>query len=99
MRHGPHGGHRGKSPTLGTTTDIGGKAPTFGTTVGIGGSVTFGMMAGTTTGIGGSTAVFSSTWICGRTPTAGTVGMESISGRVATGMIDDFSTTGMLGTT
>jgi hypothetical protein len=25
--------------------------------------------------------------------------MESISGRVATGMIDDFSTTGMLGTT
>jgi hypothetical protein len=31
-------------------------------------------------------------------PTAGTVGMASISGRVATGMIDGFSMTGMPGT-
>jgi hypothetical protein len=73
------------------------KSPTLGTTTGIGGSVTFGMTMGTAVGIGGITAVFDTTWICGMALTAGTVGMASISGRVATGMISD-STTGMPGT-
>ena len=77
---------------------IGGKAPTFGMTARIGGNVTFGMTTGTAAGIGGSAAVFGTTWICGTTPTAGTVGMVSISGRVVTGTIDGFGTTGMSGT-
>jgi hypothetical protein len=85
----------GKSPTLGTTMGIGGMAPTFDTAAGIGGSVTFGMTMGTTAGIGGSVAVFGATWIFGTPPTAGTVGMASISGRVATGTIDSFGMTGM----
>jgi hypothetical protein len=85
----------GKSPTLGPTTGIGGKTPTFDTTVGIDDNVTFGMTVGTATGLVGSAAVFGATWICGTTPTAGTVGMASISGRVATGTIDDFDMIGI----
>jgi hypothetical protein len=85
----------GKSPTLGTTTGIGGKAPTFAIMTSIGDNITFGMMVGTTADIGGSTAVFDTTWICGTTPTAGIVGTMSISGRVATGTIGGFGTTGM----
>ena len=77
---------------------IGDKAPTFSTTMGIGGSVTFGMMTGTTAGIGGNAAVFSTTWFCGTTPTARTIGTTSISGRVATGTIGGFGTTGIPGT-
>jgi hypothetical protein len=71
------------------------KAPTFGTTAGIGNSVTFGMTAGTAAGIGGNAAVFGTMWICGSVPTAGTISMASISGRVTTGMIGGFGTTGM----
>jgi hypothetical protein len=74
---------------------IGGKSPTFSTTMGIGRNVTFGMTAGTAVSIGGSEAVFDTTWICGMAPTAGTVGMVSISGRVATGSVGGFRTTGM----
>jgi hypothetical protein len=77
----------GKSPTLGTMTGIGDKAPTFDMMEGIGGSVTFGMTAGTTASIGVNAAVFGTTWICGTSPTMGTVSMASISGRVATGTI------------
>jgi hypothetical protein len=91
----PHGRHRRQVTNLRHDDDIGVKAPTFGTTAGIGGSVTFGTTAGTTTDIGGSVEVFDTTWICGMTPTAGTVGMASISGRVATGTIGGFGTTGM----
>jgi hypothetical protein len=46
----------------------------------------------------GSAAVFSTTWFYGTTPTAGTVDISSISGKVATDTIDDFDTIGMPGT-
>jgi hypothetical protein len=85
----------GKSPTFGTTTGIGGKAPTFGTTTGIGGKVTFGMTMGLTASIGGSAVVFGTTWIGGTSLIAKTIGMASISGRVATGKIGGFDMTGM----
>jgi hypothetical protein len=78
---------------------VGGKAPTFGTTTGIGGSITFDLTVGIAAIIGGNAAVFGTTWICGTTPTVGTVGMVSISGRMAMGTIDGFNTTGMPGTT
>jgi hypothetical protein len=90
-------GTSGKSPTLGTTTGIGGKAPTFGTTTGIGNNITFGMTVGTATDIGDNTAVFGTTWTCGTAPTARTVDTTSISGRVTTGTIGGFGTTGMPG--
>jgi hypothetical protein len=56
------------------------------------------MTAGTAVDIGGSATVFDTTWICCTAPTVRTVGMASISGRVATGTIDDFDTIGMTGT-
>jgi hypothetical protein len=98
VRHGPHGGHRWQVTNLRHDDGIGGKAPTFGTTAGVCGSVTFGMTVSTAAGIRGSAAVFDTTWICGTMPTAGTVGMANNSGRVATGTIDSFGTTGMPGT-
>lgn len=77
------------------TTGIGGESPTFGLTTGISGSVSFGMMGGTAANIGSSAAVFGTTWIRGMAPTVGTVDMASISGRVPTGTIDGFGTTGI----